>query len=455
MAKPEISSSRHFRPTASRLITAALGAGLVIALAVPATAGGAQAAQLSQLPKSSGDRILELNMTSDPTRMHGQSQLAIDPRHPRDLVFMSTADNLAATDFSLYQCFLAYSTDAGATWTHVAFPYGTAQGCGNPQLAVDSRGTFYVAFNFLGGTAPVVIGVARSLDGGRTWSVPVATPLGLSAAPRLVVDNATGDVYVQGAPVPGGYGVGGPQALSVSTDHGLTWGAAEPLPAAAWQGFGNQVAVQDGILVTANAESVINNGTAVATVNPAFYTSFDQGKTWTTRPVTDGDGNPVAPPAGSLVPTPATYTVNTDPIPWVAADPTGEGRFAVMVPSGDNLDVYVTRDAGKTWTGPTAIAAPDAFKPAISFGTTGTLGVAWRTTAVNAYSVVSFDDGRTFSRPLQVNRATEPAGTRIEGGDKYSRITIDATYAYITWSDGRTGGDVDAIMSRVPLSLYR
>ena len=111
--------------------------------------------------------------------------------------------------------------------------------------------------------------------------------------------------------------------------------------------------------------------------------------------------------------------------------------------------------AGKTWTGPTAIAAPDAFKPAISFGTTGTLGVAWRTTAVNAYSVVSFDDGRTFSRPLQVNRATEPAGTRIEGGDKYSRITIDATYAYITWSDGRTGGDVDAIMSRVPLSLYR
>jgi hypothetical protein len=32
---------------------------------------------------------------------------------------------------------------------------------------------------------------------------------------------------------------------------------------------------------------------------------------------------------------------------------------------------------------------------------------------------------------------------------------MDGTYAYVTWSDGRTGGDVDGIMSRVPLSVYR
>ena len=34
----------------------------------------------------------------------------------------------------------------------------------------------------------------------------------------------------------------------------------------------------------------------------------------------------------------------------------------------------------------------------------------------------------------------------MEGGDKYSRITMDGKYAYITWSDGRTGGDVDGIL---------
>jgi hypothetical protein len=27
-------------------------------------------------------------------------------------------------------------------------------------------------------------------------------------------------------------------------------------------------------------------------------------------------------------------------------------------------------------------------------------------------------------------------------------------YAYVTWSDGRTGDWIDGIMSRVPLSLY-
>jgi hypothetical protein len=163
----------------------------------------------------------------------------------------------------------------------------------------------------------------------------------------------------------------------------------------------------------------------------------------------------VPPPTGSLVPTPATVNTNTDPLPWVAGDPARAGRFAVMVPSGSNLDVYVTSNSGKTWAGPTVIAAPNVFKPTISFGSTGALGVAWRTTAVDAYSAVSFDDGRTFSKPLRVNRTTEPAGPRYEGGDKYSHITMDGSYAYITWSDGRTGGDVDGIMARVPLSLYR
>ena len=324
MAKPETSFHAFIKTRTGRRVTAAVGLGLVVGLVVPATAAGAKAAPTHRLPGSHGRSILEVNVTNDPTRMNGQPQIAINPRHPNDLVFMSTADDLSVgdpTNPSFYHCFLAYSTDSGATWTNVAFPYGDSQGCGNPQLAVDAKGNFFVAYNFIGGTAPVVMGVTRSLDGGRTWSAPVPTPLGLSAAPRLVVDTATDYLYAEGAPTPGGAGVGGPQAISVSNDHGLTWSAAQPLPAAAWQGFGNQIAVHDGILVTANAESVVDNGTAVVTVNPAFYESFDQGKDWATYPVTDGKGNPVAPPTGSLVPTPASYNVNTDPLPWIAADP--------------------------------------------------------------------------------------------------------------------------------------
>jgi hypothetical protein len=92
------------------------------------------------------------------------------------LVFLSTADNEAATGLAVFQCFLAYSTNDGATWTSVDFPLGDAGGCGNPALDVDSHGIFYIAYNLLGGTAPLALGVTRSLDGGRTWSDPVVTP---------------------------------------------------------------------------------------------------------------------------------------------------------------------------------------------------------------------------------------------------------------------------------------
>lgn len=58
-------------------------AALVVGLVVPASAAGAQAAPLSR-PGSSDGSIFELNVTNDPTRMHGQPQIAIDPKDPND-----------------------------------------------------------------------------------------------------------------------------------------------------------------------------------------------------------------------------------------------------------------------------------------------------------------------------------------------------------------------------------
>jgi hypothetical protein len=142
MAKPETPPKGLANTRTGRRVTAALGLGLIIGLAAPA-AGSAQAAPRNRPPGSSGGSILEVNVTSDPARMHGQPQIAIDPKHPNHLVFMSTADDLSVADPTnpnFYRCFLAYSADSGTTWTQVPFPYGDAVGCGNPQLAVDSKG---------------------------------------------------------------------------------------------------------------------------------------------------------------------------------------------------------------------------------------------------------------------------------------------------------------------------
>jgi hypothetical protein len=455
---------QYYQTRVKKPMVAIAGASLILGVVLPISAASAQAqtGSSNQASSNSARSILEVDVTNNSSLNNGQPQIAVNPRDPDNLVFISTADNLAITGVDRFHCFVAYSTDRGVTWTPVTWPLGDLADCGNPELAVDSQGVFYVEFNRFGNCLQATcsrsdssVGVARSLDGGRTWSDPVNTPLNLSASPRVLVDTATDYLYVEGSV----NGVTTPNAVSVSKDHGLTWSPIAQLPS---QPFGNQIAVHDGILAAVTAQQLVLGGPLgfqiVPTV-PMFSVSFDNGQTWTSSQVTDSEGLPVPPPTGPLVPD-IFHLITTDPIPWISADPTRRGRFAVMVPRADNpgdnqLEVYITNDAGQTWTGPAVIPAPNAFKPWIAFGPTGLLGVMWRTTAVDAYSVVSFDGGRSFSAPLRVNQATKPAGVELEGGDKYSHLVFSGKYVYVTWSDGRTGGDIDGIMSRVPLSLYR
>ncbi|MFE5027507.1 sialidase family protein [Streptomyces sp. NPDC056656] len=405
-------------------------------------------------------KILEVNVTGDPDRLQGQPVVAVNPKNDKNLVYVSTDDIVDGATLKELKCYVAYSRDGGSTWKRVAWPYGNSPQCGDPYLAVDSEGVFYLSFNKLGcpdnpsgppnGTCngvPNRIGVARSTDGGRTWSDPVDSAVDRGTTPRLRVDMATNDVYVVGGGV-----YPGPATITVSKDQGRTWSPAAALPS---QPFGDQIAVQDHVLATATGMKIVN-GTSTVPTEVLFQVSRDEGKSFVSSPVTDSSGTPVAPAEGALVPSAALAT--TDPIPWISADPTRSGRFAVMVPRGDNVEVYVTKDTGRSWTGPAVIAAPHAAKPWIDYGSNGVLGVMWRSVTdgnVDAYSAVSFDHGKSFSRPLKVNRTSHPYTFTGSGGDEWSRITVRGRYAYVSWSDARTGGAIDGIVSRVPLSLYR
>lgn len=416
-------------------------------------------------PKNSPRKILEVNVTDLDTseRDNGQPAVAVNPKNPDNLVFIST-NHLRGPSLTpdKWKGLVAYSMDGSKTWTQVPWPYGNPPMAGDPYLSVDPDGIFYIAFNQLGcpsggsslsscNGVPNYVMVARSLDGGQTWSAPVNTGATVGTTPRLRVDMATGKIYAVG-------GTSGPALVSVSANQGLTWTPGTPLPN---QPFRNQIAVHDGILATATAIGSISITTPsyydFVGLAPMFYVSFDDGQTFSSFPVTDSKGNPVPVPEGFLVPTNAIQT--SDPIPWVTADPRHSGRFAVMLPRGNNLEVYITNDAGQTWTGPTVIAAPGAAKPWIEFGPTGLLGVMWRTIApdaVNVYSVVSFNRGKSFSSPIKINYTTNTYGSFTgTGGDEWSRILLDGKYAYITWSDSRrTDGYLDGIVSRVPVSLY-
>jgi hypothetical protein len=294
--------------------------------------------------------------------------------------------------------------------------------------------------------------VSRSSDGGRSWTGPVITPLLRGGAPKLRVDVATGKVYA----------VAGekweyPSAISVSADGARSFSEPRVIPGPmpcitiapgipqACGYPGREHAVYAGIVVSTSQE----DGKPVN-----FHVSRDDGRTWANLTVTDSHGTPVPAGTGSLVPVPALGAA-ADPVPWVSADPTRRGRFAIMVPRDSTLEVYVTPDAGRTWTGPSVISAPTALRPAMEFGSNGDLGVMWRTTAADAFSVVSFDHGRLFSAPLRVNHVTQPVGETGPPGDRWSGITLADGYAYVTWADGRNGSPLDAVLSRVPLGLYQ
>jgi len=382
--------------------------------------------------------------------------------NPDNLVFVSTAHITEDGNLNRLACFVAHSQDGGETWTEAPWPYGDRPYCGDPYLAVDTAGTFFIAYNRLGcpsnPEAPLSsrcpdgaghVGVSRSSNGGRTWSTPVDTDVARATTPRLRVDMANGHIYVSG-------GVGtspSPHGISISEDHGLTWKPTMPFPP---QPFGNQMAVHDGIVATATALKIVDNSYVAADM-VTFWTSHDGGASFTPQPVTDSAGNPALPPSGRSMPDSKDLKAS-DPVPWVTADPTTRGRFALMLPHGDRLDVYITADSGISWSGPNSIVAPDAAKPWIEYGPSGVLGVMWRTLLddqSNVYATASFDGGHTFNEPLKINRTQHVYGYPGSGGDEWSRIMFANDNVYLTWADRRNGQDLDGILARIPLGAFR
>ncbi|KAJ4418486.1 hypothetical protein N0V82_005566 [Gnomoniopsis sp. IMI 355080] len=405
--------------------------------------------------------IRELDMTRTNDTREGQPVVAVNPTNPDNLVYVSTRFYPLDSLSPVGGCFLAYTFDRGHTWINVTadYPLGDAPYCGEPQVFPDANGTFYLLNNQVWSDLEENEAshpqLSKSTDGGMTWSVPVLTPLYMQGATKLRVDLSTGKVYANGAS-----SWEYPAAVSVSSDGGETWAPFNTIPGpidvcldyeipglAPVCGFpGRSIAVHNGILASA-AEGA--NG------YPEMYVSRDDGVTWTTLPLTDSDGNLVANGTGAMMPV-SGVQLPSDPTPWVSADPTKNGSFALMVPRNYSLEIYVTDDAGEHFRGPTVIQTPYAQRPAMDFGSTGLLGVMWRTNASNildAYSVMSFDRGQTFSPPLKVTHMSHPVGETGQPGDRASFIATTDEYAYVAWSDGRDDM-LDAIFAEVPLALY-
>jgi hypothetical protein len=477
---------------------------------------------------------LEVNVMNEPVR-GGEPELAVNPSNPNDLVIGHTvvgntyANNSATAGMQAVNGGLQVSHDGGKTWTadralHTSgFSEGpdpyliahgqpgatgftlTTNGVGDPIEASGPDGSFY-AGGVLAHTTPTGpppfgfsvpqggIAVARSTNGGQTFS-PISvvlsdqdvqgmvsrgmTPKGISTfgvipfdRPWMAVDQSTGAVYVSTTGHPQRY-------VAVSHDHGRTWGRVEALdcdevtPSTAAHnvscatypeiGDGNIAAVH-GVLAAAYISRAAPGSTCPCAV---FETSTDAGAHWNRHVAA------TSLPGGEGV--------------FVAADPSQQGHYAVLIPSfvQQDVEVMTTGDSGQTWSTPTTLgdeSVPHTTnRPWISYGPTGVLAVLWRNAyppytpksflapgTQNVFAAISRNNGKTFSAPVQLNSAPSPPPDPMQlAEDDVSWVTVTSQYVYGAWGDWRPtaknpvaagssppSGELNSWIARVPISSF-
>jgi hypothetical protein len=225
--------------------------------------------------------------------------------------------------------------------------------------------------------------VARSTDGGKTWSKPVA----------LIADGSgffddKGSITAD--PVSAGYvyatwdrinNNSGPAMLARSSDGGQTWEAARVLydPGLDNQTISNVIVVlADGTVVDSFIEIDDFNGAMSASIK--VIRSGDHGQTWS-APVKVADDLSVGirdPDTGaplrtsSLIPTIAAGSAGNLYIAWQDA------RFSNG--QRDGIALAHSADGGLTWSAPVQInGAPtvEAFSPTINVRGDGEIGVTY------------------------------------------------------------------------------
>ena len=160
------------RVRAVRCLATAVGAllALPVGFVVPASAAGDSSQALCTTQPS-----VQANVNTDclSAGNYGETAIAANPRLPGDLVgaviyTLRTQINGHPALSQLVQPHV--SLDGGSTWTTDSLDYGGYRSAVDPSLAFDNSGVVYLA-TAASGTANDIL-LARSGDGGNTWSTP-------------------------------------------------------------------------------------------------------------------------------------------------------------------------------------------------------------------------------------------------------------------------------------------
>ncbi|MFQ5416365.1 MAG: exo-alpha-sialidase [Myxococcota bacterium] len=406
-----------------------------------------------------------------------RAQVATDAAGTWLVVWQST-DTLSGTIGGDADILFARSSDDGAIWSSPAVVNTNAGGDSGidfvPALASDGAGTWIVVWysnDPLGGTlgSDVDILVARSTDGGATWSAPqklnqnADTDAGVDAHPQIAADGSGNWVVVWDSTDTLGDTIGSDLDVlcARSSDGGVTWSSPETVGDNAGFDAGAdrdpQVATDDaGIWITAwQSDDALGGGIGTDS-DILFSRSVDAGAAWS--PTSALNSNAGSDAGGDF----GVHAVAGASQEWVATWYSQQS----LAGAGTDDDIFAARstDGGQTWTAPAVVNdnassdSGDDFAPRLETDGAGNYVAIWYSadtlggTLGSDFDILwsrSIDGGQTWLK----TGAFDPAAATDSGDDFHPQVATDRLGSwFVVWdsndSQGNTvGTDHDLVMS--------
>jgi hypothetical protein len=413
---------------------------------------GPSAASQSTATTNAGTRVSAIEATFDSTCGRNESgtvfigaevepHLALNPARPSNLIATWQQDRWS--NGGARGLVTAVSQDGGASWTRRALPFSRCAGgpferASDPWVTIGPTGiaqmmSLSITGSVFGASSLNAMQVARSADGGVTWSAPIT--LIQDTAPFFNDKNSmTADPFdanfIYAAWDRLQQDAGGPAFFTRSTDTGITWEAARAIydPGKTSQIIGAEV------VVTAEGEVLyfFTQIDAVGGQNQSsvvFLRSTDRGQTWgppvtISRSLTVGTRDP---DTGAQV-RDGSVLMHAAAGPGVIVVTWQDGRFSNG--ARDGIAFSQSRDGGRTWSEPVQInGAPSfaAFTPQPQVANDGTISVGYfdlranttdPTTLPAEYWLTRSNDGRNWTEtriagPFDLSKAPMAPGAFV------------------------------------------
>lgn len=414
--------------TVSRVRWSASGA---LAFFVTSSCGGGPAPGPGASPQTTattnaGIRVSATEATFDATCGRNESgtvfvgaevepHLALNPARPANLIATWQQDRWS--NGGARGLVTAASQDGGTTWTRRALPFSRCAGgpferASDPWITIGPTGiaqmmSLSITGSVFGGGSLSAMQVARSADGGVTWSAPIS--LLQDTAPFFNDKNSmTADPFdanlIYAAWDRLQQDAGGPAYFTRSTDTGITWESARAIydPGRTSQIIGAEVVVTtEGDVLYFFTQIDAVGGQSQSSV--VFLRSSDRGQTWgapvpISRSLTVGTRDP---DTGAPV-RDGALLMHAAAGPGVIVVTWQDGRFSNG--ARDGIAFSQSRDGGRTWSEPVQInGAPNfaAFTPQPQVANDGTISVGYFDLRANT------SDAATLPAQYWLTRSTD------------------------------------------------